>query len=189
MDTVKMNYFYASQARELGWKVYPTGHSMRVSFVIESIINGVPEEHIINICRWQNDHMLQLYKNNHLEHTKFGSSYRATITNELPHAVPRRTWEVDSTVTSQESQRTLPALLPRSLSVSKQDTVKIKASPSETFGNWETITAVNNTNLPSTTDVQRPEIPIQAQRQSDNKEDNQWRPNFQKFFGFSPKTT
>ncbi len=62
MDTVKMNYFYASQARDLNWKVFPTGHSMRVSMVIECIKNGVPEEHIINLCRWQNDHMLQLHK-------------------------------------------------------------------------------------------------------------------------------
>ena len=115
MDTKKMNYYYSSQAEELNWEIYPTGHSMRVSFVIESVMNGVPSEHIQNCCRWQSEQMVQLYKNNHLEHTMFGSSFRVTTMNENPNAVPQRAWEEDSTAplpTLQTPSSVLTAPLP-----------------------------------------------------------------------------
>lgn len=110
---VKMNYFYASQAKDLDWVVFPTGHSMRVSFVIESIKNGVPKEHIVNCCRWQSDYMFYLYKNNHLEHTRFGSCYTAVIANENPNTVPRRAWEGDGPVTDRESLSPPPSPIKR----------------------------------------------------------------------------
>ncbi|CAG5101421.1 Oidioi.mRNA.OKI2018_I69.YSR.g17072.t1.cds [Oikopleura dioica] len=86
MNTTKMNYFYHTVSECLGWAVCPTGHSMRVSFVVESLKNGVPDQHIINLCRWKNEFMLNQYKNNQLEHTIHGSAFKVISTNERAHA-------------------------------------------------------------------------------------------------------
>jgi len=147
MDTPKMNYFYATQAKDLAWEIFPTGHSMRVSFVIESVKNGVPSEHIINCCRWQNDQMLQLYKNNHLEHTEFGSSYKVTITNENPHAVPQRTWESGSTADIPSILEPDTPDLPKKLKVESTipATAKLTTQKQQTVAIKEETTTVKNT--------------------------------------------
>lgn len=76
LNTDKVNYHYRSAAKTLNWPIKPTGHSMRISFVINSIIAGAPDSCIIACCRWQTPGMLELYKNSVLQDTIYGSAYK-----------------------------------------------------------------------------------------------------------------
>lgn len=73
LDTNKVNYHYKRTAPKQDWRIHPTGHSMRVSYVVNAIIAGVPDEHIISCCRWASPAMLEVYKNAQLQDTIYGS--------------------------------------------------------------------------------------------------------------------
>lgn len=76
VDTDKVNYHYRKTAAKLDWSINPTGHSMRVSFVVNAVIAGVPDAHIVACCRWSTDAMLNVYKNAQLQDTIYGSAFQ-----------------------------------------------------------------------------------------------------------------
>ena len=76
LNTSKVVYHYIRTAKKLDWKIHPTGHSMRVSYVINAVIAGVPDEHIVACCRWATPAMLEVYKNSQLQDTIYGSAYQ-----------------------------------------------------------------------------------------------------------------
>lgn len=82
MTTRKMNHHYEANAKKLGWEIIPTGHSMRISFVINAVRSGSSDEDIITVCRWADGSMLRYYKNHKLENTVFGSAYKINSNNQ-----------------------------------------------------------------------------------------------------------
>ncbi len=81
MDTRKVHYHLKVAAKVLKWPTAPRPHGCRMGFVLNSSVNGVEDEHIVNVCRWKDNQMLKYYRNHFLETTIHWSAYKIAMEN------------------------------------------------------------------------------------------------------------
>jgi integrase len=82
ITTRRINDTLAKAARDLGWKKKPSGHSFRISFVINAVKSGCSEQDIVTVCRWKTPTMINVYKANQLENTTHGAIYKISRSTE-----------------------------------------------------------------------------------------------------------
>ncbi|CAG5101545.1 Oidioi.mRNA.OKI2018_I69.YSR.g17195.t1.cds [Oikopleura dioica] len=75
LTTSTVNYYYRKAAAQLDWEECPSGHSMRVSYVIAACEAGVEDSLIISVCRWKSPEMLEIYRSYHLLESEYGAHY------------------------------------------------------------------------------------------------------------------
>ena len=68
LTTAKVTYHMKKAAKSLGWSKVPSGHSGRVSMVVECLRRDIPERDIKVMMRWKHDsEMPQYYRAQSLE--------------------------------------------------------------------------------------------------------------------------
>ena len=82
ITTRRINDTLVRAARDLGWKKKPSGHSFRISFVINAVKSGCAEQDIVTVCRWKTPTMINVYKANQLENTTHGAIYKISKSTE-----------------------------------------------------------------------------------------------------------
>lgn len=76
VTTSNCNYHYRRVALLLKWPIAPSGHSFRVSYILEAIKGGATDEQIIENCRWKSGEMLSVYRSAQLQLTRFGAPFQ-----------------------------------------------------------------------------------------------------------------
>jgi hypothetical protein len=77
--TSSCNYHYRRVALKLEWPIAPSGHSFRVSYILEAIKGGASDEQIIENCRWRSGEMLSVYRSAQLQLTRFGAPFQVAL--------------------------------------------------------------------------------------------------------------
>jgi hypothetical protein len=58
--TAKVRSHFQTAQKAFGWKRAPTGHSLRIHFVVTALESGASEQDIQNICRWKSGDMINV---------------------------------------------------------------------------------------------------------------------------------
>ncbi|CBY10878.1 unnamed protein product [Oikopleura dioica] len=58
------------------------GYVFPMGYVLNSSLNGIDDEHIVNVCRWKVNTMLKYSRNHFLETTIHGSAYKMAMEND-----------------------------------------------------------------------------------------------------------
>ena len=59
-STKKVRDHFKTAQKAFGWKRAPSGHSLRIYFVVSALENGASENDIQNICRWRTTDMINM---------------------------------------------------------------------------------------------------------------------------------